>query len=629
MQTVRKWFVRSPALVLAVVALLARVPAPAAEKTARTRIEESEARMRRDIAYLASDELEGRGPTTRGINLAADYIAREFKKAGLKPGGKNGTYFQPFTIPGARLVRPATITLRGPLGQEITLRQGVHFHPMGLASTGAYKDVPLVFAGYGMTAQGKDFTYDDYKDLAAGGKVVVVLRDTPCPGNRYVSVDGQRRRQHSTFTQKMTNAEKHDALGVLFVNDADTAQDGDDLLDFNFTATARIPIKLPAFHLRRSVLEAMLAGSGAPALSEIEKDIDRELKPHSLALSGWTVRFDLQVKRETLDLKNVIGVLEGKGPKADETVIIGAHYDHLGYGGPASLSGSKKMAIHNGADDNASGTTAIIELARRFGEHPDRQGRRLVFMTFSGEEMGLIGSAYYCKHPLFPLEQTVAMVNLDMVGRGKKDPKTGAEKLLVYGTDTATNFSELMDRINKLHGLALKKIGTGSGDRTFSASDHASFYDVKVPVIFFFTGDHEDYHRPSDKPERINVPGMRRVTDLTEDLVAEIAAAPERPKYVKIKMSAPTGGYGGGPRLGIRPDYADDQPGVVIGAVTEGLPAARAGLRTGDRIVEMNGKEIKNLEGYMFFLRGQKEGDTIDAGIMRDGKKIMVKIKLN
>src|SRR5438105_2747374 len=155
--------------------------------------------------------------------------------------------------------------------------------------------------------------------------------------------------------------------------------------------------------------------------------------------------------------------------------------------------------------------------------------------TFSGEEMGLLGSIHYCKHPLFPLDDTVAMVNLDMVGRARTDPKTGADKLIVYGSDTATNFSELIDRVNKPHGLELKKVGTGSGDRIFAASDHASFYDVKVPVYFFFTGDHEDYHRPSDRVERINVPGMRRVTDLTEDLVAQLAAADERPKYVKIK----------------------------------------------------------------------------------------------
>ncbi|MBI1916864.1 MAG: M28 family peptidase [Planctomycetes bacterium] len=629
MQTVRKSLVCWPALVLVMVALLVRVPAPAAEKAAKARAEVAQERMRRDIIFLASDECEGRGPTTRGINKAADYIAREFKKAGLAPGGKDGSYFQPFTLPGSRLAGPATLTLRGPLGQQITLRQGVQFHPMGIASSGAYKDVPLVFAGYGMKAEGKDFMYDDFKDIDVSGKVLVVLRDTPCPGNRFVSIDGQRRRQHATFTQKMVNAEKRDALGILFVNDADTATDGDDLLDFNFTATARVPVKMPAFHLHRSVLEMLLAGSGAPTLSEIEKDIDRELKPHSLPLSGWTVSFDLQVKRDTIDLKNIVGMLEGKGPHANETVIVGAHYDHLGYGGPSSMSTSKKMAIHYGADDNASGTTAILELARRFGEHPERQGRRIVFITFSGEEMGLLGSIHYCKHPLFPLENTVAMVNLDMVGRARTDPKTGADKLIVYGSDTAANFSELIDRVNKAHGLELKKVGTGSGDRIFSASDHASFYDVKVPVYFFFTGDHEDYHRPSDRVERINVPGMRRVTDLTEDLVAQLAAADERPKYVKIKMSAPGPRYGSGPRLGIRPDYVDDQPGVLIGGVSDGLPAARAGLRKGDRIVEMNGKPIKNLEGYMFFLAGQKQGDTIDAGVLRDGKKIAVKIKLD
>src|SRR4051794_26924432 len=180
MQTVRK-SLRWPTLVLALVALLARVPAPAAEKAAKTRAELAEERMARDIFFLASDELEGRGPTTRGINKAADYIAREFNKAGLAPGGQDGTYFQPFTIPGAPLQRPASLSLRGPLGQEVALRQGFQFHPMGLASAGASNDVPVVFAGYGISADSRDFHYDDYRDLDVAGKVVVVLRDTPCP----------------------------------------------------------------------------------------------------------------------------------------------------------------------------------------------------------------------------------------------------------------------------------------------------------------------------------------------------------------------------------------------------------------------------------------------------------------
>ena len=364
----------------------------------------------------------------------------------------------------------------------------------------------------------------------------------------------------------------------------------------------------------------MLSASGR-SLAALERDVDRTVKPHSLELKGWTMSFSVKVQCDTLGLKNIIGVLEGKGPLADETVVVGAHYDHLGYGGTSSLAGLKKMAIHHGADDNGSGTTAIMELARRFGALPNRQGRRLVFMCFSGEEMGLLGSAHYCKHPIFPLDKTVAMVNLDMVGRLKKD-KTGAEALQVHGVGTSKGFEELIDRLNKNYGFKLRKVKGG-----FGPSDHSSFYAVKVPVFFFFTGDHADYHRPSDLAERINVPGMRKVTDLTEMLLAYLATVAERPKYIKIEG----GGFGPRPALtlGIRPgDYSGDD-GVLVGGVSAGRPAARAGIKEGDLIVQMGGKPIKTMSAYMVFMRGQKKGNTIDVTILRQGKKQTLKVKLD
>jgi hypothetical protein len=373
--------------------------------------------------------------------------------------------------------------------------------------------------------------------------------------------------------------------------------------------------------MRRAVLEALLSASGGPTLATIEGDIDRTVKPHNLELKGWTTSFAVKVRRDTLSLKNIIGVLEGKGPLADETVVVGAHYDHLGYGSFGSLSGLKKMAIHHGADDNGSGSTAVMELARRFGSIPNRQGRRLVFMCFSGEEMGLLGSAYYCKHPIFPLDKTAAMVNLDMVGRLKKD-NTGAELLQIWGVGTAKGFEELIDRINKDYSFKLRKVKGG-----FGPSDHASFYGVKVPVFFFFTGDHPDYHRPSDIAARINVPGMRKVTDMTEELVSHLATVAKRPEYVKIE------GGGSGPRpaitLGIRPGDYSGEDGILVGGVSEGRPASRAGIKEGDLIVQMGDKPIKNIQAYMVFMRGQKKGNTIDVTVLRQGKRKTLKVKLD
>ncbi len=579
----------------------------------------SEARLKKDIFTLASDKMEGRGVTTKGNALAADYIAAEFKKAGLTPAGPDGSYFQPFGINGTALEKPARLVLYGPQGQQVVLKQGVHFEPMGLSSAGRLVAAPVVFAGYGITA--KDPDLDEYAGLDAANKVVVVLRDTPRADNKF-AVGANWRRRHGSFTEKMKNADAHKASAILFVNDRDTAADGDDLLTFGYTAPFPTPYKLPALHVRRAVAEKLLGTS----LESLERDIDRDLKPRSQPIADWTVSLEVDVTRGpgAIPAKNVVGVLEGSGKLADETVVLGAHYDHVGYGGPYSLATLKKMVLHPGADDNGSGTTAILELARRLAQEP-KQGdrRRLVFMTFSGEELGLFGSDYYCKHPLFPLDKTAAMINLDMVGRLAKDPKTNKDRLTVYGTGSATTFDALLDALNKKYDFQIKKIPSGIGP-----SDQMTFYLKKVPVFFLFTNDHPDYHRPGDTPDKINVPGMRRVIDLTEEMAAHLASVPERPEYLLVKGPAMAGGPSG-PRLGIRPDYGDAGDGVLLGGVNEGEAAAKAGLKEGDRLVEIGGKSVKSLENYMVLMRGYKKGDTLDVTILRAGVKQTVKVKLD
>lgn len=587
------------------------MPAEKSAEVLAKEVKEVEDRLKKDLAYLASDELEGRGPTTEGINKAADFIAAEFKKAGLKPAGVGGSYFQYFTIPGSRLTKPATLTLNGPK-VNLELKAGTDFHPMGLSHSGAVRDAGLFFAGYGVVTE----EIDEYKGHDVAGKVVVVLRDAP------KFLGGNAKRKHAALVEKMTAAEKRDALAIIFVNDEDAAKDGDELLNFGFTAAARTTAKLPAFHLKRAVFDKLLAASGNPSLTEIEKAINGTKTPQSVALKASAATLEVQVKRDGIELKNVVGVLDGKGKLADETVVLGAHYDHLGYGGASSLAALKKMAIHNGADDNASGTTSVIELARRFGAHKDREGRRLVFMAFSGEEMGLLGSAHYCKAPIFSLENTAVMINLDMVGRMKKDPKNAEEKIQVHGTGTAKEFNTVIDKLNEKYKFKLQKQPGGMGP-----SDHASFYAKKVPVFFFFTGDHPDYHRPTDDWDKINYDAMRRVVDLVEELTDHFAKTPEKPAYIKVG-----GGTATGPRpqirLGIKPAYADDGVGLLVEDVTEGFPAAKAGIKGGDRIIEMAGKKLKDIEAYMTVLAEQKKGETIDVKVLRKKEEVTVKVKL-
>jgi hypothetical protein len=573
-----------------------------------------EARMRKDITYLASDECEGRGVDTKGIHKAADYIAEEFKKAGLKPVTANPAYFQPFQIGGsAKLESPNTLVLRGPQGQEITLEVNKHFRPMGLSGAGKL-GAPIVFAGYGVVA--KDIGYDDFKDVNVEGKVIVCIRKAPRSTNPNTPFDGERLSAHQALQTKISNAELHKAAAILLVNDADTAsKGGDPLMDFNYAASAGGANRLPAIHVRRSVLDPILLSTLGKGLQEIERDIDADLKPRSAPLTGWTATLEVNVRRQTLAAKNVVGILEGNGPLAKETVVIGAHYDHLGYGAFGSLSKDQKgKAIHYGADDNGSGTTTLMELARRFAAKKDREGRRLVFIAFSGEERGLLGSEHYCKNPLIPLADTVAMVNLDMVGRLREDPNTKKGKLQVYGTGTAKTFDKLIDSLNERYQFQLQKIPGGMGP-----SDHASFYMRKIPVFFLFTGDHPDYHRPGDTADKINITGMMKIADLTTDLIDHLSTVKDRPEYVQVAGGGVRGPAG--PRIGIRPDYGSDKEGVLVGGVTDGMPAQKAGIKAGDLITEVAGKPAKNLETYMVLMSAYKKGDKVPLTIVRDGEK--------
>jgi hypothetical protein len=512
--------------------LLAGVAAGAARE------DEIEARMRRDITLLASDEYEGRGVGTAGLNKAADYIARQFAEAGLKPAGPGGSYFQPFPFSlGAEQDGTSTLTLRGPKGQEIPLKQGTDFQVIGFSGAGKVS-APLVFVGYGATA--KDIGYDDYKGVDVKGKVVVMIRRTPRWSSKELSFDGKRKEEHAGLETKLALAGANKAAAILLINDTSELPN-DGLMSFKTTARGASTGSLPFLHVKRSIIEPILRSSLGQGLPDIEQRIDRDLATQSAPLPGWTATLDAKVKRKTVEVKNVAGVLEGSGPLAHETIVIGAHYDHLGFGGPGSRQkGEAKKAIHHGADDNASGTTTLLELARQFGARKDRVGRRLVFLAFTAEESGLIGSRYYTKSAaLFPLKDTAAMVNLDMVGRLRPDAKTGKDKLLIEGAGTAKSFDKMLDKLNP--GFALVKKAGGNGP-----SDHDSFYNQKIPVVFFWTGMHDDYHLPSDTVDKINVAGMRRVVEYAVKVIDVLATEAQRPEYVAIASSFSPGGGGCG-----------------------------------------------------------------------------------
>ena len=371
------------------------------------------------------------------------------------------------------------------------------------------------------------------------------------------------------------------------------------------------------FHIKQAVADRLLKKSLGQSLAEVENAIDKDLKPRSAVLKGWHVKGEGSVEQIESEVKNVIGVLEGEGPLANETIVIGAHYDHVGMGGPGSLApGSHE--VHNGADDNGSGTVSLIELARRFGATKEKPSRRLVFIAFTAEERGLIGSNYYVKHPVFPLKDTIAMFNMDMVGRLRND------KLIVYGTGTAPRWKPLLEDLGKKHGFDLAYKPEGEGP-----SDHQEFFLKKIPVLHFFTDTHRDYHRPSDDWDKINVPGMSRVVDLLEDIVQKTLDTKDRPEYIAVKGAATIGRGGSRPYFGSIPDFGSEAAGYAISGVSPGSPADKGGLKGGDVIVQMGKQKIGSLDDFDLALRDFNAGDQVEVTVLREGKKVNLKVVLD
>ncbi|HEY5314099.1 MAG TPA: M28 family peptidase [Pirellulales bacterium] len=656
----------------------AATPAVATPKNA-VAAGESESRLQAAVKYLAGDELEGRGVGTHGIDLAADYIAQQFAALKLNTKLLDGTPFQKFKITAdVQLGSPNQVALVGPgdkagTPKTIALKLGEDFNPLAIGGSGQL-DLPLVFVGYGITD--KDDHYDDYAGIDVQGKAVIVMRHEPEQANPHSVFNGTKHSPHAPYSRKLSNAYEHGAAAVVFCTDEYEIQQNvarrgklwqqaideleeaaakfkksehpsleqiarqrklidelaavvreqgdklaaefDPLLRFKGAGFGSEPGRIPVIFCRREALAGLIHSGLDTDLAALERQIDKGPTPHSALLKGWRLTGQITVKRREAEVKNVIGVLEGEGPHADETIVVGAHYDHLGFGGEGSFV-PEKREIHNGADDNASGTADLIEVARRLSTRGKRLPRRVVFIAFTGEERGLLGSAYYCRHPLFPLDKTVAMLNMDMVGR------LSDAKLTVQGVDTAKQFGEVLDKANAEYNFKITRQTGG-----FGPSDHSSFYGHKIPVLHFFTGIHKDYHRPSDDFDKINVPGMRQVAGLVTDVALALAEAESRPTYQESKRPPMAGGGGGDrPYFGSIPDFAPTEPGYGISGVTSGSPADKGGLKAGDIIIKLGESRIGNLEDFDSALRKHKGGDKVPVVVRRSGKELTLTVKLD
>ena len=658
-----------------------KVPAPTPEEAAENAT--AEKRLGEATRFLASRELEGRGLGSHGLDLAADYLAGQFRQIGLKTDLYNGQPFQRFTLPIGTKIGPAernTLELVGPpaAGEnrptKIRFKLGVDFNPMALGGSARF-DLPLVFVGYGITAKG--LGYDDYKGIDAKNKAVIVLRHQPQRSNPH-GLFGDRDSEYAAFRRKVSNAYEHGAAAIIFTTDEDeirrsvtsqraSLQAAIDELRKTDEAFRKIehptleqssqhvhkvdelaeqvkaegrklseqfdPLggvdrggeggeerSTPVMYATREAVARMLKAFGAADLSAIEHEIDADAKPASRELAGWRIVGETNLARERTPSRNVLGELEGVGPHADETIIIGAHYDHLGYGEFGSLDPAAGHVIRPGADDNGSGTAALLEVARRLAARKDKLPRRILFISFTGEERGLLGSAHYVRDPLIPLDKTIVMLNMDMVGRMKDN------KLTVSAIDTAPEFEPLVRRLNERYGFKIIREMGGYGP-----SDQASFYAKHVPVLFFFTGLHADYHRSTDTADKLDLPDMRRVADLTADVAVALAEAEGRPHYSEstASNSHPSDQRGDRPYFGSVPDFGRDNPGgYAISGVTKGSPAELGGLKGGDVVIRLGDSRIGGLEDFDSALRKHRAADKVPVWVRRDGKELHLEVTL-
>lgn len=575
---------------------------------------------RNHVAYLASDELGGRGIGEPGIDLAAEYIAKEFKDAGLEPGGADGFYFQPFDLKMWKRIGEKTNLAANAGDKRLAFKIGEDFTPMPWSDSGELKG-GVAFVGYGID-HGEN-GYDDYAGIDVKGKIVVMLRYEPL----FLLDDPAKPEEHSRHAQFRLKAERatdREAAAVIVV-DPDHGKGEDKLCEFGRGGGGNYGV--PMLHLTRAAASRLLAAGGLADVATLQKQIESTKKPASAELKGVEIRGEVELASAGPNVKNVLGILRGSGPHADEFVVVGGHHDHLGNSTPMFRPNEPKQ-IHNGADDNASGTSAVIEAARLLASGP-KPGRSILFMTFSAEESGLLGSRHWVNHPTIPLKQVVAMINMDMVGRLRKN------MLEVGGMRTGEGFEKMVHQLGKEYGFDIHDGGGGRGP-----SDHASFYGKNVPVLFLFTGLHKQYHKPDDDIDLINAEGAAHIAEMAADMALEIAARPERPKFSKdsrpeplLNPDNPDSGRPRSPRrerrgvvtaadrkLGIYADAKDaEKRGVLLADVNETQAAAKAGLRAGDRILAIDETEVKSAADIRGLLE-KSSSDSVSVRYEREGK---------
>jgi len=575
------------------------------------------------VAHLASEELEGRLAGSRGAERAADYIAAQMKRIGLQPVGTNENFFQSYEFnAGARVLTNANRLVVTPVGgAPLEFEVEKDFRPLAFTANVEIEG-QVVFAGYGLSVPGKlGEGYDSYAGIDVSNKIALVLRYVP------EQVDSKRRAELNRYAgvrYKAMHAREHGAKGVIFVTGPASPNAGELLKmssDSSLSGSA-----IPIACARSNVVSALFAGSGKE-LGQLQAALDTE-NPHAesgIVLTNVRVRLAAAVEHLRKPDRNVLGFIPPGNPPADpataEYLMIGAHYDHLGHGetGAMNRKGEEGL-VHPGADDNASGVATLLELAEVLaaerGRNPTAFSRGTIFAAWAGEEIGVIGSSWFADHPLVPLTNVVAYLNFDMVGRLQDN------KLTLQGIGSSPDWTKLIEKRNVAAGFNLTL-----QEDPYLPTDTTPLYPKGVPVLAFFTGSHDDYHRPTDKPETLNYDGAARIARFARGLLTDLAKS-GRPPYAQVTSKA----TGGGGRESLRayvgtiPDYAGEVQGVKLSGVRAGGPADKAGLKGGDIIVEFGGTKIANVYDYTYALDAVKIGQPLTVVVLRNGERVSLTV---